>query len=286
MYASAMCLTLRHYGVPARYVTGFTVGGENCTQLGDTFKYTVLQKNLHSWVEVYYDNVGWIPYDPTPGGGMSAYDSAGSSSSTAASEITTTTSETTVRTTTEVSSSSSGSGADISDTVSSPPLNTDDPFSGGSGDAMIARRFFKALLLIIGIPLGIFLIGMLVKAVLTSINKKQSKKMKFFKSGDPEKAVKAMLEFSLKLLELNGIRKQKGETPEEFGFRADKALKSGNIFRDAVPFYERSEFAADPEFTADEQLLVYNSVTKLLKITLEKMNGPKRFATRVRLFVR
>ena len=109
--------------------------------------------------------------------------------------------------------------------------------------------------------------------------------MKFFKSGDPGEAVKEMLLFSFKLLELNGIRKQKGETPEEFGLRADMSLKSGNVFRDAVPFYERAEFAAEPEFTKEEQLLVYGSVTKLLKITLEKMRGGKRFVTRVKLFV-
>ncbi len=64
-----------------------------------------------------------------------------------------------------------------------------------------------------------------------SLNDKQNRKLKFFKSGEPRKAVKEMMEFSLKLLEFNGIYRRKGETPEEFGFRADKSLKSGNVFR-------------------------------------------------------
>lgn len=284
MYASAMCLMLRNYGVPARYVTGFTVGGVNNTETDEGYKYTVLQKNLHAWVEVYYDNVGWVPYDPTPGGGMSAYDPIGTAEATTTSVTTTTTPpETTTRTTVESSATTTAEREET--TTALPSTDSDDPFSGGeNGGGMIAREFFRVMLWIIGIPAAIFLIVMAVKAALTSLNKKQSRKMKFFKSGDSQRAVREMLELSLKLLELNGIRRQKGETPEEFGFRADKTLKSGNVFRDAVPFYERSEFDNEPEFTKDEQLLVYGSVTKLLRITLDRMGSLKRFVTRVKLF--
>lgn len=285
MYASTMCLMLRHYGVPARYVTGFTVGGENGVQTDNGYKYTVLQKNLHAWVEVYYDNVGWIPYDPTPGGGMSAYDPIGNSASTTSAAATTPPETTTRVTSAPVTASSAESENDTTTPLSS--ANSDDPFSGGgSGSSMATHRFLKTLLWIIGIPAGIFLIVMLIRTALRSLNKRQSKKLKFFRSGDAKKAVAEMLEFSLKLLELNGITRQKGETPEEFGFRADKALKSGNVFRDAVPFYERSEFDSDPEFTEEEQLAAYNSTTKLLKITLDKMNRVKRFLTRIKLFVK
>ena len=96
MYASSMCLLLRYMGVPARYVTGFTVGGDNCTETSDGYKYTVLQKNLHAWVEVYYDDIGWIPYDPTPSRDRRPGE-ASESTTTTVTEITTTT---TVQTTT------------------------------------------------------------------------------------------------------------------------------------------------------------------------------------------
>lgn len=59
MYASSMTLILREMGIPARYCTGFVVkpnGGEA----------TVLRsKNLHAWVEVYLDELGWVTFDPT-----------------------------------------------------------------------------------------------------------------------------------------------------------------------------------------------------------------------------
>ncbi len=59
MYASSMTLILREMGIPARYCSGFVVqpnGGES----------TVLRsKNLHAWVEVYLDELGWVTFDPT-----------------------------------------------------------------------------------------------------------------------------------------------------------------------------------------------------------------------------
>lgn len=287
MYASAMCLMLRHCGVPARYVTGFAVGGEKCEEVSGGYKYTVLQKNLHSWVEVYYDNVGWLPYDPTPGGGMSAYTPSGSSEAESTTAISTTPAEeTTSRTTAATSASAAESETDETTALSDSSSDYDDPFSGGeNGGNLIAARFFKALLLIAGIPAAVFLIILICRTALGFVNKKQSQKMKFFRNGDAKKAISEMLEFSVKLLGLNGIRRQKGETPEEFGFRADKTLKSGNVFREAVPFYERAEFDSDPEFTAEEQLLVYGSTLKLLKLTLDRMGGIKRFIARVKLFV-
>lgn len=293
MYASSMCLMLRHFGVPARYVTGFTVGGENCIETADGYKYKVLQKNLHAWVEVYFDNVGWYPYDPTPGGGMSAYAPEGTADADTGTETSTDTeTETTTSSdsssSTESTSTTSTSSGDFSSQeekeTSSLLAEPDDPFAAGGKADILNHGFFRMIIFILGIPLTLFLIGMAAAGIIRSLNKKQNQRLKFFKNGEPCKAVKEMLKFSLQLLELKGIYRQKGETPEEFAFRADKTLKSGNVFRDAVPFYERAEFCAAPEFTKEEQLLVFGSVSKLLKITLEGMNGPKRFAVRVRLF--
>jgi hypothetical protein len=55
---------LRAEGVPARYVKGYTPGVPNGTN--DT--YVVRSVHQHSWVEVYFPETGWVPFDPTPGG--------------------------------------------------------------------------------------------------------------------------------------------------------------------------------------------------------------------------
>ncbi len=61
LYASAMTLLLRTEGIPARYCTGFSIYPDSVSG-----KTTVLrEKNLHAWVEVYIDDLGWVTFDPT-----------------------------------------------------------------------------------------------------------------------------------------------------------------------------------------------------------------------------
>ena len=73
LYATAMTLLLREAGVPARYCTGFSIYPKSVK--GNT---TVLrEKNLHAWVEIYLDDIGWITFDPTSAA-VSAMNSQGS----------------------------------------------------------------------------------------------------------------------------------------------------------------------------------------------------------------
>ncbi len=61
-FAAAMTVMLRALDVPARYINGFLPGEYN-----DVGKdYIVRSRDAHSWVEVYFPDYGWIPFDPTP----------------------------------------------------------------------------------------------------------------------------------------------------------------------------------------------------------------------------
>ena len=64
-YAGAMALMLRLLGVPSRVAVGFTSG--NYRQ--DTKEWVVRDTNAHAWVEVWFPQFGWMPFDPTPGRG-------------------------------------------------------------------------------------------------------------------------------------------------------------------------------------------------------------------------
>jgi protein-glutamine gamma-glutamyltransferase len=57
-----MTLLLRMAGVPARVVTGFTSGSLDTK----TREYVVRDLDAHSWVEVWYRDIGWVTFDPTP----------------------------------------------------------------------------------------------------------------------------------------------------------------------------------------------------------------------------
>lgn len=61
-FASAMTILLRSIGIPARVVNGFYGGEKN--EYGD---YIIIRaSDAHSWVEAYFDEMGWITFDPTP----------------------------------------------------------------------------------------------------------------------------------------------------------------------------------------------------------------------------
>lgn len=62
-YASAMVVLARASGVPARLVVGY-VGGSYDPQEA---VYTVREADAHSWVEVYFPQVGWVEFEPTAG---------------------------------------------------------------------------------------------------------------------------------------------------------------------------------------------------------------------------
>jgi transglutaminase-like putative cysteine protease len=61
-FSGAMALMLRMNGIPARVSAGFTPG--NFDHVAK--EYRVRDLDAHSWVEVWFTGIGWVPFDPTP----------------------------------------------------------------------------------------------------------------------------------------------------------------------------------------------------------------------------
>ena len=68
--ATVAVLTLRYYGVPARYAEGYIITTEMAVTAGENGTIQVTDANAGAWVEVYQDGIGWIPMDLTPGMGQ------------------------------------------------------------------------------------------------------------------------------------------------------------------------------------------------------------------------
>jgi transglutaminase-like putative cysteine protease len=62
-YASAMVVLARAAGLPARLVVGYAAGTFDAAQA----RYVVTAADAHSWVEVYFEGIGWIEFEPTAG---------------------------------------------------------------------------------------------------------------------------------------------------------------------------------------------------------------------------
>ncbi len=65
-FSTSMVVMLRTLDIPARWVKGFTQGVMT-GRFGTHNEYEISNANAHSWVEVYFPNVGWVPFEPTKG---------------------------------------------------------------------------------------------------------------------------------------------------------------------------------------------------------------------------
>jgi transglutaminase-like putative cysteine protease len=79
-FSGAMALMLRMNGIPARVAGGFAPG----IYEQSTKEYRVRDLDAHSWVEVYFVGIGWVPFDPTPTTSPAGSQSTGDGSASAA----------------------------------------------------------------------------------------------------------------------------------------------------------------------------------------------------------
>ena len=60
-YATSMVVLTRAAGVPARLAMGYANGTYNL----NSKRFVVTEADAHSWVEVYFPKIGWVPFEPT-----------------------------------------------------------------------------------------------------------------------------------------------------------------------------------------------------------------------------
>jgi transglutaminase-like putative cysteine protease len=66
-FASTMAVMARAVGIPSRMVVGFLPGSRD--SLGERNQFTVTSSELHAWPELYFEGIGWLRFEPTPGRG-------------------------------------------------------------------------------------------------------------------------------------------------------------------------------------------------------------------------
>ncbi len=67
-FASAGAMILRKLGIPARYVSGYRVDYSSIKEDSNgNYTASVTDSDAHAWVEVYLNDIGWVPVEMTPG---------------------------------------------------------------------------------------------------------------------------------------------------------------------------------------------------------------------------
>ena len=64
-FASAMAVMARTLDIPSRVAVGFLPGA--ATGVGESRSWSVSSDDLHTWPELWFDGLGWVPFEPTVG---------------------------------------------------------------------------------------------------------------------------------------------------------------------------------------------------------------------------
>ena len=235
-FSSAFALFARALGLGSRVAVGFTpgdpVGAANQPEQSGagTREYQVRGRHAHAWPEIYFADLGWVPFEPTPGRGdpqtapytgVSAAQAVPPAATAVGSTVPDNSGVTTVAPTPTEDSSSlpTPKPSPEADTSSSTPNNS---------STALKRFAFSLLLLILG--LGI-LSGLIIWAArLLKQQKRRQGLQDLQEASDEEQSLLDALlvedawKRALLWLSLVDIRPTTFETPAEFASRASNLL--------------------------------------------------------------
>lgn len=270
LFATSMVLIMRELGVPARYVTGYAASGAGEPTEDGRFRYTLREGDLHAWVEVYFENAGWLPFDPTAAvSGFGANIDEPTEPEAIGSElfeeaappdmtvpIDTEPVETTAldpAPTTSIQAEYGDENGDpagptdweeTQDETTQPPSDDgepDDPAhsedeapSGESTPSAPYRSFgdiFAELLPYLTVAAIVLAVAAVIVLFIRSVGRAEEKAFRGFRKKPPERAVGEMYRLVILLLSREGIAPET-ETLTDFAVRADAspALKGLNVF--------------------------------------------------------
>jgi len=301
LFASAMTLALREYGIPARYVTGYVAEGAG-EEVKEGYKYTLTEKQLHAWVEVYFDGIGWLPFDPTlavpgysevmsgewDGTGEHDYgDQTGAEEKKPPETVPPETSTAPDITVPPVTSSPEEPDADTTAEPDAAPVLPGDGSGGGTGRS--SPDIFVVLLPVLVTIAVIGAFAAVTAMFAASLKRGEREVFRGFKKLPPTEASALMYRFVLTLLAKKGLVPDY-EQFYDFAQRVDGSieLKGANVFMmDVMPVFEKCEFgnAAVSPVTEDERAAVYRFTVEVYRKIMSDYSSMKRFFVKISLFL-
>ena len=241
LYATAMTLLLRELGFPARYVTGYVAGNGAGKNIDGKYEYTLLERDLHAWVEVYFRGIGWVPFDPTPAINESVFAEAEMAESRGDGRGSTSPATTTARVTVSTTPVT---------TRETSPAETTTPV-GGSVTAITSPPPYKNVstvpLEIMMTAVIVLLSGALILSVaifLYAVKKTEKTRLAKYAAMNDRETAREAYRFILRVLRLEGLSAASGETPVKFAVRVDEAVQ-GHGLTPVIEIIEKLEFSKE-----------------------------------------
>ena len=186
-YATVAAMTLRYFGIPARYAEGYVISQEMAAGFDSGETMTVDSSCAKAWVEVYQDGIGWIPMDLTPGIGEILEDPESNDPNKG--------------------DSSNKDTTEKKDEEEEEPTEQPEP-TGGAMVRIILETILWSLLIVLGMILVLFLILWLRRKLLLA------KKEKKFQSTDVSDGIAWIYADTAMLLEKLGFDRGNGSMRE------------------------------------------------------------------------
>ena len=207
-FSGAYASMARSLGLPARVAVGFTPGTADADDPG---VFRVRGEHAHAWPEVYFDGVGWVGFEPTPGrGAPGAEEHTGVPEQQAAPGE----ADAVVTPTTTVTPSTTAPAPAPAGALPDP---VDPPESTSNDDVGLLRRGpLRLLALALALPLLGLVVLWTVARVRRAVRDRQHQ-------HDPRARAGDVWEDAVRSLRAVGLRPDPAETPREFANRAAAA---------------------------------------------------------------
>ncbi len=241
-YASAMTVLLRCVDIPARYVEGYILPPERTKGV-----FQVTTQQAHAWVEVYFDEYGWIPFEPTSPFVANLYEDRTISATMSS----------------EMQDSSYQDYMEMMNKYRDPYASvTYNPVNSAPTKSGIKTPIL--ILIIVASFLGLILLAI---CTIASINYFRFYNLiRRIRKSDPNSGMLTAYEYIIKALKFQGVYISPGETPTQFGERVEKTFDIKSYSFNKTSFTKISEFYIKARYSKN------NLTTDDIEQTLEFIN--------------
>lgn len=263
LFASSMVSMLRSIGYPARVVTGYYA---TPYYVGvDQYAVDIMDYNYHAWVEVYFDGMGWLSFEPTPGFGVERnyylLELVDEGKELEAPTI-------------EIEYDGIQEYNKYPKELPDPkePEEEKDPLANLLNNNLQLGNWAKVILIIV----RILLVILLLVAIIVATELMRRKSIERMLKASPAEGVRRGYYLILRLMQLRGFKFFEGELLEEFARRADNLELAELPLSPIVPVLQKALYSP-LEVSEEERQAVAAYVQALNKSSFRYANIFKKF---------